>query len=83
MRNWNIMKVLTSLDKIDVNSRDRYGRTPLHFAAGSRMIKNVKYLTSLKDVELNPIDKITLLFLFKIFFSNHLVHQVFLFFHCL
>lgn len=53
-----LIKLLTSFEKIDLNSRDRYQRTPLHFAAGSRNIENVKYFTSLKGVDLNAIDKI-------------------------
>ena len=53
-----LIKLLTSFDKIDLNCRDRYQRTPLHFAAGSRLIDNVKLLTSLNGVDLNAVDKI-------------------------
>lgn len=63
-----LIKLLTSFDDIDLNARDRYNRTPLHFAAGSKILENVKFLTSLKGVDLNPVDNNV--FLCYVFLNN-------------
>ena len=52
-----LIKLLTSFNDIDLNCRDRYQRTPLHFASSSGILENVMFLTSLNGIDLNPVDK--------------------------
>ena len=69
-----LIKLLTSFNDINLNCRDQYQRTPLHAAAGSRILENVKFLTSLKGIDLNPVDK-------NVYHLNDLITFLCLFFY--
>jgi ankyrin repeat protein len=51
-----ILRALLAHPVFDANAQDRFGRTPLHYAASSGQIERVKLLLAHPGIELEPVD---------------------------
>jgi ankyrin repeat protein len=70
-----VVKLLINAGKVDINSKDRYGQTPLSWAAEGGHEAVVKLLQSFNSVNLSPLPTLlvnpsTLLYIFFIIYRS-------------